>query len=160
MILVKVRRWSNTTLNAPAVTAADDNDRDQKVSEAVDFILEHFIDQKGGGEHEQPLFPRKIMTACTKGQVVVYSKEDILRYFKEAGYRDCRINAFPYLTGHDSKHPASFIFIDLDMKEFDYDIDKLTAGAERVCRRIKEVFGDKVVPTVLWTGGLFMRAKT
>jgi hypothetical protein len=152
------------TLNAPVTTgaAAADDDRDQKVSNAVDFMLEHFIHQKGG-EHQQPLFPRTIMTASTKGQVVVYSKEEMLAYFKAAKYRDCRINAFPHLVatgtteyaGKNMLHqqPANFIFIDLDMRDFDDDIDKMTAAAERICQRIKEVFGDKVVPTVLWTGG-------
>ena len=144
------------TINAPTVTAAADDDRDQKVSDAVDFVFEHFIQQTGGGQQYQQhqlLFPRTIMTASTKGQVVVYSKEEILAYFKAAKYRDCRINAFPHLVGYNSRYPASFIFIDLDMQDFDSDIAKLTAAAERVCKKIKEVFGENVVPTVLWTGG-------
>jgi hypothetical protein len=60
--------------------------REQKLTEALDFILHHF---------QQPKFPRTIMTADTPGQVIVSSRDQVLAYFKSADYEDCRINAFP-----------------------------------------------------------------
>jgi hypothetical protein len=35
------------------------------------------------------------MTKYTKGQITVYNKEQILYWFEQADYQDCRINAYP-----------------------------------------------------------------
>ena len=56
------------------------------IEEGLDYILRHFLDP----------WPRTISTKLTKGgQVVVYSKEEALAYFKAADYKDCRISAYP-----------------------------------------------------------------
>lgn len=74
------------------------------IEEGLNFILEHF---------EEPKFPRTISTRATKNaQVMVYSKEEALRYFRDANYEDCRISAFS-LHEIDQVIP-NLIFSDLD----------------------------------------------
>jgi hypothetical protein len=74
------------------------------IEEGLDFILEHF---------EEPKFPRTISTKATENkQVIVYSKEEVLRYFRESNYLDCRISAF---SQHEIEQVIpNMIFIDLD----------------------------------------------
>lgn len=74
------------------------------IEEGLDFILEHF---------EEPKFPRTISTKATGNkQVVVYSRKEVLRYFKGANYEDCRISAFSL---HEIEQVIpNLIFIDLD----------------------------------------------
>lgn len=64
--------------------------RKQLVSEGVDHILSLFITVD-----QQRLFPRTIMTKNLNGQIVVHTKEQILYWFEQADYQDCRINAYP-----------------------------------------------------------------
>jgi hypothetical protein len=120
--------------------------REQKLTEALDFILHHF---------QQPKFPRTIMTADTPGQVIVSSRDQVLAYFKSADYEDCRINAFPKYTSYNgmNRQPANFIFIDLDLANFSNDIQKLNHAKNHTCKKIQKVFGEDIKPTILWTGG-------
>jgi hypothetical protein len=120
--------------------------REAPVNTAVDFILSH---------SEPPLFPRTIMTAATKVQVTVYSKEEILAYFKAANYKDCRISAFRKYVSYDgvNRQPTDFIFADLDLKDFKGDIQKIDKAKDKALKKICKTFGDDVRPTVLWTGG-------
>lgn len=79
-------------------------DLDMNIEEGLDFILDHF---------EEPRFPRTISTKATGNkQVMVYSRDETLDYFRKASLEDCRISAF-------SKHEVdqvipNLIFIDLD----------------------------------------------
>lgn len=64
------------------------------VKDNTDFILSHFE-----GQHE--MFPRTTETFKTRGQVkieyesdVMVSKRKVLDYFRQAGFVDCKINAF------------------------------------------------------------------
>jgi hypothetical protein len=120
--------------------------REQKVNDAVDFILQH---------SQEPIFPRTIMAAGIQGQVAVSSRDQILAYFKAANYKDCRINAFPRYTSYNgiNRQPANFIFIDLDLTNFSNDRVKLDRVKDRTCKNIQKAFGDHIQPTVLWTGG-------
>ena len=70
------------------------SDRSMQIVEEIDFILGHF---------SNPIFPRKIMTAITKGQIEVFDKQTILIHFERAGYKDCRINA--YSSGYKKIKP-------------------------------------------------------
>lgn len=106
------------------------------VKEGLEFILEHF--------DTNALFPRTIMTKKLGYQRVIYSKEEALKFFKDSGFIDCRINAFPAL---DNPFP-DFIFIDLDTSIQDkISIDrKLKITLLQIHKRLEGS------PTVLWTG--------
>jgi hypothetical protein len=98
--------------------------RRQKVLEGIDVLLSLFSTVK-----QQRLFPRKIMTKKTRGQVTVYSIEQMIKAFEEANFEDCRINAYPaFLNEADEKDydngiglnffTPNILFIDLDQKYF------------------------------------------
>jgi hypothetical protein len=127
----------------------DTRTRDQKVLAAIHFILAHFQ------QPQETLFPRTIMTAATPGQVVVNSVEEIFARFKAANYKDCRINAFPKYTsyGNINRQPANFIFIDFDLSSFGYDFRRIDTAVRNTLKKIAEVFGPEITPTILWTGG-------
>lgn len=78
----------------------------QEVISGLDYLLKHF---------NEPYFPRRIQTHRTKGQVIASTKEETLRYFEDANYIDCRINAF---SEHDIECiTPNLIFVDLDQRE-------------------------------------------
>src|SRR4051794_30199400 len=63
--------------------------RKQKVLEGIDVILSLFSTVK-----QQHIFPRKIMTKKTRGQITVHSIKQMMQAFEDANYEDCRINAY------------------------------------------------------------------
>ena len=79
----------------------------------VDYILAHL---------EEPLFPRDIMTKNLGHKMEVFDKESILWHFEESDYQDCRISAYPRLTGYKGINliAPSFIMIDLDLSVLGY----------------------------------------
>jgi hypothetical protein len=88
------------------------------VEEGLDLVLSHL---------KEPLWPRRISTKTTEGiQVVVYSKQEALAWYKAANFIDCRISAYPYYycsyaagnVGRRYIHTIDFVMIDLDLKEF------------------------------------------
>src|ERR671936_569899 len=95
-----------------------------KVEDGLDFILNHF---------QEPLFPRKIMTKQLGYQVEVFNKEEILEYFKQSNYEDCRINAYPSFTEYHgiNRTPITFLIVDLDLKDFADETIKGKAVLER-----------------------------
>lgn len=103
----------------------------------LDFILTHLDD---------PLWPRTIMTAQTRVQVTVNSKEEALRYFEQADYVDCRISAYPK---YDFCFP-DMIFVDLDRKQFKSDL-ALKLALSKTRTNMHERLGGGI-PSVLWTG--------
>ena len=128
------------------------------IKDNIDFILSHFDKQ-----HE--LFPRTIMTSKSGGQVVIEyesevesSKDKIFRFFMEANFIDCRFNAFPYNTEHTvdldvkNKTAATFIMIDLDLKDFNNSKEKLDLQLKRTINKFSTQFEGKAQPTILWTG--------
>ena len=114
----------------------------------VHFILTHF----SGQEFE---FPRSIMTTKTNGQVFVDSKDEMMKYFTEANFVDCRINGYPaHNESERNQLYPSFIFIDLDLSlcsTCKYPIRKLDYILKQTLNKIKEEINGQ--PTVLWTGG-------
>ena len=108
-------------------------------------ILNHF---------EEPLFPRTISTfAANNAQITVYDRQHIFEYFKAANYLDCRINAYPTHTEYKgvNRQPANFLFIDMDLKDFNSN-DELDKAKNNTLRKIGKVLGKDFEPTVLWTG--------
>src|ERR671939_259428 len=110
----------------------------RKVQDGLDFILNHF---------QEPLFPRKIMTKKLGYQIEVFNKEEILEYFKESNYEDCRINAYPsFIEYHGiNRTPISFLMVDLDLKDFANEKKKGKAVLERALNnallKIRESIG-------------------
>ncbi|MDR4491186.1 MAG: hypothetical protein R2685_09850 [Candidatus Nitrosocosmicus sp.] len=92
------------------------------IEKNIDFILAHF--------DKSNLFPRKMMTKTSNGQVTVYSKKDVISLCKESDYIDCRVNAYPFYqttTKQFSKlcllPSPDFVFIDLDQVDFERNDD-------------------------------------
>jgi hypothetical protein len=140
----------------PVTTITKDNNNNKTIEEGLDyFILSHF---------QEPLWPRTISTKSTEGrQIIVYSKEEALSYFKAANYLDCKISAYYYHCWTRPNIVSSFleikknvitpnlIMIDLDRCNF-FESDKaLESGLRKTLKRIKELLlGLK--PTVIWSG--------
>src|SRR3954453_1377437 len=105
---------------------------EETIRENINFIVSHF-------ENQHELFPRTIMTLKTRGQRKIEyesdiqkSKDKIFEYFKKSDFIDCKINAFPSNVEHTAvdfqvknRTAASFIMIDLDLKDFENDKEKL-----------------------------------
>ena len=95
------------------------------------------------------------MTARTNGQVYVDSEEEMMKYYEEANFVDCRINGYPAYTKSERNHLyPSFIFMDLDLSlcsTCKYPIRKLDYILKQTLKKIKEEIDGH--PSVLWTGG-------
>ena len=107
------------------------------------------------------------MTSKTKGQIKIEydsdiqnSKDRIFDYFKQADFKDCKINAFPFNTEHTridlevkNKTAATFIMIDLDLGDFrDNNKEILDKQLNKTLKNISLKFNKESHPTVLWTG--------
>jgi Primase X len=96
------------------------------------------------------------MTRQLGYQAEVFNKDEILEYFEDSNYEDCRINAYPSFTEYHgiNRTPISFLMVDLDLKDFADEKKKGKAALDRVLastlKSIKESIGGN--PTVLWTG--------
>ncbi|MDR4491601.1 MAG: hypothetical protein R2685_11985 [Candidatus Nitrosocosmicus sp.] len=112
--------------------------------EDIDFILSHFQDQI-------QLFPRKMMTLSKSWQFSVSSIEEVYQECKKSNFVDCRINAYAEYTEYKGiiRQPPNFIFIDLDLANFEMDRKKLDLRLNKTLNKIEEYDG---FPTVLWTG--------
>ncbi len=118
------------------------------IESGLDFILSHF--------NQARLFPRTIMTKKLeyqkKYQKEVFSKEQILSYFEDSNFVDCRINAFPSFTDYKGiqRYLPDFIFIDIDRKDFKDDKSFENALSNTV-NNIKKKLNDGY-PTIYWSG--------
>ncbi len=113
-------------------------------AEHVDFILSHFQGQIQS-------FPRRIMTNTSNGQFSVYSKEETFERCRQSNFIDCRINAYPEYTEYKGivRQAPNFVFIDLDLQNFNYDKRKLDYTLKKTLKKMEEYRG---YPSVLWTG--------
>jgi hypothetical protein len=132
------------------------NHRRQLVLEGIELILSLFTTVG-----QQRLFPRKIMTKYTKGQITVYSKEQIVYWFEQANYQDCRINAYPAFVSEAEEQDykqginlnlltPNILFIDLDLEHFK-SRDELDIWLNRILKNIAN-FLHGANPLVLWSG--------
>ena len=117
--------------------------RKGQVKEGLEFVLAHF---------QEPLFPRKIMTKTLGYTVDVYNRQQAITIFEQSNFVDCRINAYRSYTDYHgvNRTAASFVMVDLDLKNFGYDQEKLDKTLNKTLKKIKEAIGG--TPTVLWTG--------
>ena len=107
-----------------------------EVEKGLEFIINHF-------DPTILYFPRTIMTKKLGYQKEVYFKEEVLSYFEESNFMDCRINAFRYST-------PDLIFIDLDRNNFETGIG-LESALYNTLKNIKKQLDG--IPTVLKSGG-------
>jgi hypothetical protein len=93
-----------------------------------------------------------MMTARFSGQFTVQSGEDLIKQCEQADLIDCRINAYPEVITKDGIliQPPNFIFIDLDLSNFNNDIKKLDKVKKSTLRKMEQLNGSH--PTVSWTG--------
>ncbi len=105
-------------------------DRKERVRLALELLLELF---------EEPHFPRTISTKkLGNAQVSVNSIDEVIQYFEDAKWLDCRISLFGQNEIEQIRPNA--IFIDLDDKD----------ALEIVKIRIRELIGG--IPLVISTG--------
>jgi hypothetical protein len=122
------------------------------VEHGLDFMLGHF---------EEPLFPRNVSTAATRGaQKPVYDKDRAILFYQGALRQDCRLAVYPnyevmaekgLLTSGYRPKP-SHLFIDLDLTTFANDQHKLDLALKGTLRNISRELGG-AMPTVIWSGG-------
>jgi Primase X len=116
-----------------------------EIENGLDFIIKHF-------DPTILYFPRKIMTKKLNRQELVYSKEEVLQYFQQSEFLDCRINAFRYSSHSLEKWNPDLIFIDIDRRNGNLKDDKSFQNAlSNTLKNIEEKVGG--YPTVLFTGG-------
>jgi hypothetical protein len=87
-----------------------------EIEDNIQFLLYHFKQDR--------LFPRKIQTGKSEGrQIEVFSKQEVLFYFNDSSFTDCKINAFPTYTEYSGiqRYPPDLIFIDIDRSNFQDD---------------------------------------
>jgi hypothetical protein len=92
------------------------------------------------------------MTAKFSGQFSVKSKADLIQRYEQAKFTDCRVNAYPEIIEKDGilVQPPNFIFIDLDLSNFNNDRNKLEKVKNSTVRKMEQLNGSH--PTVTWTG--------
>jgi hypothetical protein len=121
----------------------------KEVEQGLDFLLSHF---------QEPLWPRTVATKKTAGaQVPVSSKEEVLTYFQEAEFQNCRISGFRYwrpsvvskFVGIRNDISPDLVMIDLDKDNFK-SIRSLKLALTSVLKNIQ--YRIQGVPTVIWSG--------
>lgn len=118
---------------------------DKLLNTFIEFILSHFSSPIGQ-------FPRKMMTFRSNGQFTVNTKDEVLKRCEQADFKDCRINAYPQTIEKEGilVQPPNFVFIDLDLGNFNNDIKKLDKVKNSTLRKMEQLQGSH--PTISWTG--------
>ena len=116
------------------------------IEDGITFILSHF---------QEPIFPRRIFTPIQK-QIMIANADEMLKYFKESKFYDCRISAFPLLENWYIKlhgpQPPDILFIDLDASQFKTG-RALYLTLIKTLKNIQEKFNSDAQPTILSSGG-------
>jgi hypothetical protein len=136
------RRWDSDITSEVADPLSPPLSKPLSISDGLDFILSHF---------KESAFPRTISTKATQGkQIVVYSKQEALAWFKAANCQDCKINAYPTFVEWKgiNRQAPNLIFIDLDQGRFKL-IDR---ALDKTLRNISQTFNADMHPTVIWSG--------
>jgi hypothetical protein len=132
------------------------NIRRQQVLKGVNILLSLFSTVS-----QQRIFPRKIMTEKIRGQVTVYSIDQMMQVFEDAGFIDCRINAYSAFLNEAEERDyenginldifaPNIFFIDLDQKEFPSKVE-LDKALTKILKHISNVLHDPK-PLLLWSG--------
>jgi len=107
---------------------------DKILNPSVDFILSHFDCPMGK-------FPRKMMTFRSNGQFTVNTYQEILKRCVQADFKDCRINAYPETIVREGIliQPPNFVFVDLDIGNFEDDMNKLDKVKNSTLRKMEQI---------------------
>jgi Primase X len=124
------------------------NSIEEASKEGLLFILEQF--------NEGEIWPRTVSTKLTNNsQIPVYSIKEAIDLYKNAEFKDCKINAYPYFTefkGINRQEPNLIFAADLDKSRFESIKLLITALARTRTKIAKDIGGH---PTILWTGNGF-----
>ena len=101
------------------------------------------------------------MTKNVNGQVVVHTKEEVMYWFEQADYQDCRMNAYPAFLSKAEENDynkgvnlnlfsPNILFIDLDAKRFVSDT-LFQRALKQILKNIASLLYD-FKPLVLWSG--------
>ena len=101
------------------------------------------------------------MTKQLGKQILVYSKEQIMYWYEQSAYEDCRINAFPAFYSEIEEYDyekgininlltPSILFIDLDSENF-ISREDLDRWLQSILEKISSVLY-RTKPLVLWSG--------
>ena len=121
--------------------------------EGLDLLLGHFSNEN------EPLWPRTISTALTKGgQKTVPDKDRAILHFEGALRQDCQISAYPKYDAMIEKgqliptykSKVNLLFVDLDLQQ--QKLEELNAVLGDTLKNIQEHLNG-AGPTVLFTGG-------
>lgn len=153
----KLQVGLDTPVEVSEVTEVSENltEDDYTIESSLDFMLWHF-------EGQHSLFPRNIATGATNGcQKIVFDRDRAILYIQGAlRQEDCMLSVYPNyekMAENGSITPGylpkpDHIFIDLDLKQFGNDINKLNQGLKVTLKNIHQLLNG-AVPTVIWTGG-------
>jgi Primase X len=117
---------------------------ENEVIQGLEFLLSQLINETK--------WPRTVATKLTdNAQIIVYSKEEALKMYKDSNYIDCRISAYPY--NKDTKvQIIDFVLIDLDLSSFSGSRQLLDKWLVKISKHIKEIFGSDFKLTIIWSG--------
>jgi hypothetical protein len=133
---------------------SDASEVSESIEDSLGFMLWHF-------EGQHSLFPRNISTGATNGgQKTVYDRDRAILFIQGALRQDCYLSVYPNyeeIIKNGSITPdylpkPDHIFIDLDLKQFGNDINKLNQGLKVTLKNIHQLLNG-AVPTVVETGG-------
>ncbi len=93
-----------------------------------------------------------MMTFRSNGQFTVNTIQEILKRCVQSDFKDCRINAYPEAIVKEGIliQSPNFVFVDLDLGNFDNDINKLDRVKSSTLRKMEHMQGSH--PTLTWTG--------
>lgn len=78
------------------------------------------------------------MTFRSNGQFTMTTKQEILKRCEHSEFKDCRINAYPETISKEGIliQSPNFVFVDLDLGNFDNDINNLDIVNNSTLRKI------------------------
>jgi len=141
------------SIDIEAAFAINNSEKNSSV-EGGDFlpppIIPEFPDIESGlafmlSHLSEPLFPRKVSTAATRGeQKTAFDKGHTMTFFQGALREDCRISAF-----YIGQTNPDLIFIDIDAQNFK-SMRSFKLALTKTLKNIKEKIGG--TPTIIWSG--------
>ena len=101
----------------------------QEIENGLDFIINHF-------DPTILYFPRTISTHnLNYKQVEIFSKKEAIKFFQQANFLDCRINAFR--SSNFEKCYPDLVFIDIDRSDFKTE-RSLSLALSKTLKNIKK----------------------
>ncbi len=130
-----------------SITESRINSTNPKVQYGLEFMLKQLA--------PVPLFPRNIMTHRLGRQILVHSREEAMRYYKESEFLDCRISAYPPQPSTlSTKYLGNGLAPNLIMIDIDNSRFTTKQAFELAVSKILKNFGAELngKPTMIWSG--------